>query len=76
MDFNEWSILCDRALTMNPIFLTRPITALTFKSKGLFIVCGLFVAATCFTSSSCATARGFGHDVEHVGEKIQEKADR
>lgn len=32
----------------------------------------LMLAFGCVGLSSCGTARGFGHDVEHVGEEIQE----
>ncbi len=61
---------------MNPILISKT-TNITSK-KSPFSVCALCVGAAILlfagASSSCATARGFGHDVEHVGDEIQEAA--
>ncbi len=34
------------------------------------------IAAIALATSACQTSRGFGEDVESLGENIQEKADR
>lgn len=61
---------------MNTILISKTSRCSTKKaSKGLM---AMFTAGAllCFAgaSSSCQTTRGFGQDVEKVGDKIQEKA--
>jgi entericidin B len=63
---------------MNPIFLskvicTQPSTANRFLILGFaFLATGAFA----LSATSCATTKGFGRDVEKVGNKIENAADR
>ncbi len=62
---------------MNPILLFR-YNACRRPGKSLvpaWLLCLALGAAT-LGFSSCRTAQGFGQDVEHAGEKIEEAASR
>lgn len=63
-------------LTMNPILFNHSVSCINRKARGLVLVAGLVAAGVCFSVTSCATAHGFGQDVSHVGQKIEQKADR
>lgn len=50
-----------------------PAAMKSFRSSSLL----LLLAAACFAlvSLGCQTSKGFGKDVENLGDKIQEKAE-
>lgn len=64
---------------MNPIFLFRSSPCrLNGKAKlaiPAWALCLALGAAT-LGLNSCRTAQGFGQDVEHVGDKIEDAASR
>lgn len=64
---------------MNPIFLFRSSPCrVNGKSKltvPAWAFCLILGAAT-LGLNSCRTAQGFGQDVEHVGDKIEDAASR
>ncbi len=59
---------------MNPILVPQSIFCMNSKSsRG--VLAGIACLATvviALANSSCATSRGFGRDVEHLGEEIQQ----
>lgn len=64
---------------MNPIFLFRTTARRsngkpTLKVPAWFLC--LVLGAATLGLNSCGTARGFGNDVEHVGNKIEDAASR
>jgi predicted small secreted protein len=38
------------------------------------VILAISAAIVAFFSSSCGTVQGFGHDVEHVGDAIEDSA--
>jgi entericidin B len=64
--------------TMNPIFLSRVVCAKPSATNRFFILGFAFLATAAFalSTTSCATTKGFGRDVEKVGDKIERAADR
>ena len=61
---------------MNPILISKVVCSKPSVAKRPLTV-GLAVLATAafaIGSTSCATTKGFGHDVEKVGNKIERKA--
>jgi len=65
-------------VTMNPIFLSNVICAKPTATNRFFILGFAFLATTAFalSTTSCATTKGFGQDVEKVGNKIENAAQR
>ena len=65
-------------ITMNPILI--PNTSCQKSKTGPVRMFALAVGAGVLllagATSSCGTARGFGHDVERTGDKIQDAASR
>lgn len=64
---------------MNPIFLFRTSTCRPNGKPAFAIpawVLCLALGAATLGLNSCGTARGFGNDVEHVGNKIEDAASR
>jgi predicted small secreted protein len=43
-------------------------------TKKHLVVLALSAAIVAIFSSSCGTVQGFGHDVEHVGDAIEDSA--
>ncbi|MFD2255634.1 entericidin A/B family lipoprotein [Luteolibacter algae] len=60
---------------MNPLFISKTVEQ-TSKKPPLRMVAMAAGAATilALASTSCATTRGFGQDVEKVGDEIQTHA--
>jgi predicted small secreted protein len=54
------------------IFKTRRWPRWSPRSRFVSLAAGALMLVFAFTISSCHTARGFGRDVEEVGEEIQE----
>lgn len=62
---------------MNPILLNKTATVSSKKSPiRIFAIAAGAATILAFASSSCATSKGFGKDVEKVGDKIQNAAER
>lgn len=63
---------------MNPILLSY-ISCAKQTASNRFLIFGfglLATAAFALSTTSCATTKGFGRDVEKVGNKIEKAADR
>jgi len=64
---------------MNPILLFRS-SACRVNGKVFFAIPAWFLCMVLGVASlglnSCRTAQGFGQDVEHVGDKIEDAASR
>lgn len=63
---------------MNPILISNT-TCNSNKAASRPLMMGLAVVATAafaFATTSCATTKGFGRDVQKVGNKIETKAER
>lgn len=62
---------------MNPILISKS-NCRTSKTNKVLTLClaGVATAALAVASTSCSTTKGFGRDVEKVGDKIQGAADR
>jgi predicted small secreted protein len=64
---------------MNPILLFRslvPRSAPSSRGAWPLVVAGVCLGFVTFGLSACGTARGFGQDVEKVGDKIEDAATR
>ena len=64
---------------MNPILLLKSnVCGLPGKAAITWPawIAALILLGASFGLSSCRTARGFGDDVQHVGEKIEDAATR
>lgn len=64
---------------MNPIFHCNMMWVKKPSAVNRFFVLGFAAFATAafaFSSTSCATSKGFGRDVQKVGDKIENAADR
>jgi predicted small secreted protein len=64
---------------MNPIFLPKSNTCgLPGKAIATWPawIAALLLLGASVGLTSCRTARGFGDDVQHVGEKIEDAATR
>lgn len=64
---------------MNPILLFRSSACRLKSNRSLAIPAwffGLVLGVATLGLSSCRTAQGFGQDVEHVGDKIEDAATR
>lgn len=64
--------------TMNPILISKSHCRSSKKANSVLTLClaGVATAAFAIASTSCSTTKGFGRDVEKVGDKIQGAADR
>jgi predicted small secreted protein len=64
--------------TMNPILISKAICRKSTVASNVLTVCLAAVATAAFAmaSTSCATTKGFGRDVQKVGDKIERQADR
>lgn len=64
--------------TMNPILISKTNCRTSKKANSMLTLClaGVATAAFAIASTSCSTTKGFGRDVEKVGDKIQGAADR
>lgn len=63
---------------MNPILLSNVICAKP-AATNRFLVLGFAALATgafALSATSCATSKGFGRDVQKVGDKIETAADK
>lgn len=63
---------------MSPILISKIFTNKVSRFRRYaFLGCAMTVTGM-FTlgSSSCATSKGFGRDVQKVGDKIEDAADR
>lgn len=74
----NWPNPCKKEVTMNPILLSKVISAKSCTANRFFILGFAFLATAAFalSTTSCATTKGFGQDVEKVGGKIEKAADR
>lgn len=64
---------------MNPIllfdtFVCRPPDSIRLRLRPVLVA--VLLGSATLGLNSCATARGFGQDVETVGEKIEDAATR
>lgn len=64
--------------TMNPILISKSNCHTSKKANSVLTLClaGVATAAFAIASTSCATTKGFGRDVQKVGDKIERKADQ
>jgi entericidin B len=63
---------------MNPIVISKIASTHASKLNRIFL-CGfafMVTAALALSTTSCATSKGFGRDVQKVGDKIENAADR
>jgi len=61
---------------MNPIYLNKTVSCASTKSPvRWFVIAASAAMIIALGASSCATSKGFGQDVEKVGDKIQNAAD-
>ncbi len=63
---------------MNPILISQSVCRKSASTtRPLIMGVALFVtAAFAIAGSSCATTKGFGRDVQKVGNKIETKAEQ
>ena len=61
---------------MHPILISRRFLSKNSKvRRGVFGLLGLSAAsAFTFATSSCATTKGFGQDLQKVGQKVETEA--
>ena len=63
---------------MNPVIISKVVCS-RMSSLNRHVVLGFaLIATTAFAlaGTSCATSKGFGRDVQKVGDKIETAADR
>jgi predicted small secreted protein len=63
---------------MSPVLISKVACDAPVKSplKLFAVTAGISVILLAFASSSCATTRGFGRDVQTLGDQIEESARR
>ena len=73
---NLWPTFCEDSNTMNPILISNSAATKPSTRRLALGVAVLATAAFAMASTSCATTKGFGRDVQKVGDKIETKAER
>lgn len=63
---------------MNPVMISRVVAGrLTAFTRNLVLgAAALVITVFTLSSTSCATSKGFGQDVQKVGGKIEQAAER
>lgn len=63
---------------MNPVIISKVVAnqLSRFNRTAALFFAVMLTAAFALSTTSCATSKGFGRDVQKVGDKIEDAADR